>query len=107
MGAYPADSLENYYNYAALCDLTYIEDLDVFDSAFPWHVLENMTTLQRLAIVQNGFGDEDMYVFGKLHDLRNLSLNLNEITDIGAPTCTISLSLIFRGTLSLTKPFPN
>jgi len=82
-GAYPAHKPENHRNYEALRDLPHIEEIDVFDSAFPVDVLENMTTLQRLSIVQNGLRDDDIHVIGTLYSLRTLSLKVNDITDSG------------------------
>jgi hypothetical protein len=83
-GAFPPRKPENYRNYAALSDLPYIEEIDVFDSPFPIDVLGNLTTLQRLAIVQNGLRDDDIHEIAKLHSLRTLSLTSNDITDSGA-----------------------
>jgi len=34
-GAYPPHDPENYSNYTALCDLPHLEEIEVFDSAFP------------------------------------------------------------------------
>jgi len=83
-GAYPPHDAENHCNYTALCDLPHLEEIEVFDSAFPMDVLERIPRLQRLAIVQNGLRDDDMNVISKLLRLRTLSLTLNDITDSGA-----------------------
>jgi Ran GTPase-activating protein (RanGAP) involved in mRNA processing and transport len=83
-GAYPPHDPENYCNYTALCDLPHLEEIEVFDSAFPLDVLKNIPTLQRLAITQNGLRDDDMNVISTLHGLQTLSLRLNDITDSGA-----------------------
>ncbi|MBS0262427.1 MAG: leucine-rich repeat domain-containing protein [Planctomycetes bacterium] len=83
-GAYPPHDPENLGNYTALCDLPHLEEIEVFDSAFPFEVLENIPTLQRLAILQNGLRDDDMNVISGLHGLQTLSLRHNDITDSGA-----------------------
>ena len=85
-GAYPAHDPVNYRNYTALRDLPFLEEIDVFDSAFPVEVLEGMPTLQRLSIVQNGLRDDDMEIIAHLHGLRTLTLTTNDITDAGART---------------------
>ena len=83
-GAYPPDDPENYCNYRALHDLPHLEEIEVFDSAFPLEVLKDIPALQRLAILQNGMRDDDMNVISGLRGLQTLSLRDNDITDSGA-----------------------
>ena len=83
-GAYPPYAPENYRNYTALSELPHLEEIEVFDSAFPIELLESIPTLQRLSITQNGLRDDDMDVISKLTSLRTLSLPVNDITDTGA-----------------------
>src|SRR5690606_28793809 len=79
-GASPPNDPANYRNYMALCDLPHLKEIEVFDSAFPVDVLERISTLQHLAITQNGVGDDDMNVISKLSGLLTLSLRVNDIT---------------------------
>lgn len=83
-GAYPPHTPENHRNFEALCDLPEIEEVCIYDSAFPFDVLGDMAKLQRLAIDLNGLRDDDIRFIAKLNSLRTLSLRFNGITDSGA-----------------------
>ncbi len=87
-GAYPEHAPENHRNYAALQDLPELEEIDVFDSAFPIDVLDGISGLTHLKIEQNGLRDDDMDRIAQLRRLRVLQLPFNDITDVGAKKLT-------------------
>ena len=83
-GMYPPDDPTIHGYFAALGDLPNLQEVDIFDSSFPIDVLEDLPSLKRLRIEQNGLCDNDVDVIARLTSLEELRLPFNDITDAGA-----------------------